>query len=150
MRFRTTIELAGKTATGFRVPAEVVASLGSRKRPPVNVTIGDHTYRSTVAVYGDEFFLPLNAQNRAAAGVVAGQEVEVELNLDTEPRQISVPADLATALAAEPAAAAFFDQLSFSHQREYVQWIEEAKRPATRTRRVERAVEQLREGRTQR
>ena len=98
MRFRSVVQLEGKTATGFRVPPEVVAALGTGKRPPVRVTIGGHTYRSTVAAYGDVFMLPLSAENRMAAGVAAGDEIEVELELDTAPREVTVPADLAAAL----------------------------------------------------
>jgi hypothetical protein len=91
MRFRTTIELGGKTATGFRVPPEVVASFGPRKRVPVRVTIGGHTYRSTVAPYGEAFMIPLSAENRTSAGVAAGDEVEVDIEPDTEPREVTVP-----------------------------------------------------------
>ena len=147
MRFRTTIQLEGKTATGFRVPPEVVAALGGGKRPAVTVTIGGHTYRSTVAAYGDVFMLPLAAEHRAAAGVAAGDEVEVELAPDTAPREVEVPADLAAALAAEPEARAFFDGLSYSNRRWFVLSVEGAKAPETRQRRVDKAVAMLREGR---
>lgn len=150
MRFRATIELFGKTATGLRVPADIVVGLGERKRPPVRVTIGTHTHRSTVAVYGDEFFLPLNAKNRAGAGVAAGDEVDVEIQLDTEPRTVTVPDDLAAALADDASARAQFEALSYSHQREYVEWIDEAKRADTRARRIAKAARMLHEGRTQR
>ena len=97
-RFRAEILLGGKTATGFEVPPDVVARLGSGKRPPVRVTIGPHTYRSTVAVMGGMFLIPLNAENRAAAGVAAGDKVDITLELDTEPRMVTVPADLAAAM----------------------------------------------------
>ena len=147
MRFRTTIQLEGKTATGFRVPPEVVAALGGGKRPAVTVTIGGHTYRSTVAAYGDVFMLPLAAEHRSAAGVAAGDEVEVELAPDTAPREVEVPADLAAALAAEPEARAFFDGLSYSNRRWFVLSVEGAKAPETRQRRVDKAVAMLREGR---
>ena len=145
--FRTTVELFTKTGTGLRVPQEVVASLGQRKRPPVRVTIGDYTYRSTVAVYGDDYFLPLNAQNRTNAGVAAGDQIDVEIELDTEPREVTVPADLASALDQDAQANEQFAGLSFSHKREYVNWIEEAKRAETRERRIAKALEMLREGR---
>jgi hypothetical protein len=147
MRFLTTIQLEGKTATGFRVPPEVVAALGGGKRPAVMVTIRGHTYRSTVAAYGDVFMLPLAAEHRQAAGVAAGDEVEVELAPDTAPREVEVPADLAAALAAEPEARAFFDGLSYSNRRWFVLSVEGAKAPETRQRRVAKAVEMLREGR---
>ena len=147
MRFRTTIQLEGRTATGLRVPPEVVEALGRGKRPPVTVTIASHTYRSTIAAYGDVFMLPLAAEHREAAGVAAGDEVEVEIALDTEPREVGVPPDLATALAGEAEARAFFDALSYSGKRWYVLSIEDAKTPETRQRRVDKAVAMLREGR---
>jgi hypothetical protein len=147
MRFTTTIELGGKTATGFRVPADVVASIGKGKKPPVRVTINGHTYRSTVAAYGDVFMLPLSAENREAAGVAAGDSVEVELELDTAPRIVEVPEDLAAAIAADPAAAAFWPTLSYSNQRWHVLSVEGARSPDTRQRRIASSVGLLREGR---
>jgi hypothetical protein len=146
MRFRTTVELHGRTATGFQVPADVVASFGRGKKPPVRVTIGDYTYRSTVAVYGDAFMLPLAAEHRTAAGVAAGDEIEVDLELDTEPREVTVPDDFAAALDAEPAARRRFESLSYSHKRQHVLAIEEAKKPETRQRRIAKAIEMLTAG----
>ena len=150
MRFRTTVRLEGKTATGIQVPAEVVEALGRGKKPPVLVTIGPHTYRSTVAAYGDVFMLPLSAENRQAAGVVAGDEVDVDLALDTAPREVVVPDDLAAALAVAPEAKRFFEGLSYSQQRWFVLGIEDAKTPETRQRRIDAAVARLLEGRGQR
>ena len=147
MRFRATIELAGKTATGIPVPAEVVEALGSGKKPPVRVTIGGHTYRSTVASRGKRYLVPLSAENRERAGVAAGDQVDVDLKLDTEPRTVAVPPDLADALASAPEARQFFDDLSFSQQQWYVIPIEQAKTPETRARRVTKAIDMLREGR---
>jgi Bacteriocin-protection, YdeI or OmpD-Associated/Domain of unknown function (DUF1905) len=147
--FRATVEREG-TGTFVRVPPDVVAKLGSRKRPPVRVTVGGHTFRSTVAVYGDDFYLPLNAANRKAAGVASGDTVDVTIELDEEPRVVQVPDDLAAALAVDTSAAAAFEGLSYSHQREYVEWIDEAKRAETRARRVSGTVERLRAGRTAR
>jgi hypothetical protein len=144
MRFRTTVLLGGKTATGLPVPAEVVEALDAGRQPKVHVTIGGHTYRSTVAVRGGQFLIPLSAENRTAAGVAAGDEVEVELTLDTAPREVEVPADLAEALAADPAARKVFDGLPFTHRKEYVRWIEEAKKPETRVNRVAKTLEKLR------
>ena len=148
MRFRTTIELGGKTATGFRVPPEVVAGLGRGKRPPVHVTVGGHTYRSTVAAYGDVFMLPLAAEHREAAGVAAGDEVDVDVELDAAPREVTVPPDLAAALGRDEDARGFFDDLSYSNRRRIVLSIEEAKTAETRQRRTAVAGEALREGRT--
>jgi hypothetical protein len=146
MRFRTVILLGGKTATGLEVPDEVVAALGSGKRPAVRVTINGFTYRSTVARMGGRFLLPLSAENRAAAGVAAGDEVDVELGLDAEPREVSVPDDLAHALAGDPAVQRFFDELSYSNRRAIVLSVEGAKTPETRARRIDKAVGRLREG----
>ncbi|SEH01630.1 protein of unknown function [Nonomuraea solani] len=146
MRFRTTVELGGKTATGIAVPDEVVEELGSGKRPAVTVTINSHTYRSTVATMGGRFMLPLSAENRQGAGVAAGDEAEVEVTLDTAPREISVPDDLAAALADAPEAKAFFESLSYSRQRRWVLQIEAAKKPETRQRRVADTVAKLAAG----
>ncbi|MET0189692.1 MAG: YdeI/OmpD-associated family protein [Pseudonocardia sediminis] len=145
--FRTTVELAGKTATGFEVPDAVVAELGSGKRPAVTVTVGGHSYPSTVAVMGGRYLVPLSAENRTAAGLTAGDEVDVELVLDTSPRELVVPDDLAAAIAADPAAQAFFDALSYSNKRRHTLAVEGAKTDATRQRRIAKAVEDLRAGR---
>lgn len=142
-QFTTQIELGGKTATGFRVPAEVVDALGEGKKPKVVVTIGAHTYRSTVAVYGGEFFLPLNVANREAAGVSAGETTDVTVELDREERTIEVPDDLARALAGHPGSTAAFAALSYSKQRQRVQSVTEAKRPETRESRIAKIVTEL-------
>jgi len=149
MRFRATIDSSGKSATGFRVPPEVVEGLGAGKRPAVRVTIADHTYRSTVA-RGDRYLIGVSAENREAAGVAAGDEVDIEIELDTAPREVSVPPDFAEALDGDADARRFFDSLSFSQKQWFVLGIEGAKRPETRRRRVAQAIERLREGRAQR
>lgn len=140
MAFRTTVQLGGKTATGLEVPPEEVAALGAGKRVPVRVTLRGHTYRSTVTPYGGRFMVPLSAQNRAAAGVQAGDEVEVELEVDDAPREVEVPPDLAGALAAVPGARERFDALSYSAQLQHVLAVEQAKAPATRERRIAAVV----------
>jgi hypothetical protein len=145
MQFRTVIELGGKTATGLRVPPDIVSALGTGKRPPVRVTIAGHTYRSTVAAYGDAFMLPLSAENREAAGVAAGDEVDVEIELDTQPREVSVPADFEQALQADLEARRVFEALSYSNRRQHVLSIEGAKTVETRQRRVLKAITKLRE-----
>jgi hypothetical protein len=145
--FRATILLAGKTATGIEVPEEAVTALGSTKRPRVHATIAGHTYRTSVAPMGGRFMLPISADIRAQAGVAAGDEVDVRLVLDTEPREVAVPEDFAAALAAEPAAQRFFAQLSYSHQSRHVLAIEGAKAAETRARRIAKSMEMLREGR---
>jgi hypothetical protein len=142
-RFQTTIELGGKTATGFRVPAGVVEALGTGKKPRVLVTIGTHVYRSTVAVYGGEYMLPLNAANRSASGVQAGDTVEVRVELDAEERTVAVPDALVEALKARPGARAAFDALSYSRQRDRVHAVESAKREETRGRRIRKIIDEL-------
>jgi hypothetical protein len=128
-------------ATGIEVPAEVVAALGKGKKPPVVVTVNGFTYRSTVAVMGSAFMLPLSQERRSAAGVEAGDEIEVTLELDTEPRTVEVPDDLAAALAEKPGARAAFDALSYSARKEYVRQVESAKAAETRSRRIASIVE---------
>jgi hypothetical protein len=147
MRFRTTIELGGKTATGFQVPPEVVEGLGSGKRPAVTVRIGSYTYRSTVAPMGGAFYLPLSAEHREAAGVAAGDQVEVEVELDTAPRTVELPPDFAAALDADPAVRAFFDGVSNSNKKWHVLSVTGARTDETRRRRIEKSVALLREGR---
>jgi hypothetical protein len=146
-KFRATLELGGKTATGIRVPAEVVESLGKGRKPPVKVTINGHTYRSSVAVMGGEYMVGVSAENRAAAGVKAGDELEVEMELDTAPREVTVPADLAEALDREPEARAYFEGLSYSNRLRHVLAIEGAKAADTRQRRIAKSVAMFKEGR---
>ena len=147
MRFRTTLEQGGKTATGIRVPPEVVEALGAGRRPAVRVTINGHTYRSTVAVMGGAFMVGVSAENRAAARVSGGDEIDVDLELDVAPRVLTVPDDFAVALDAEPAARRFFDGLSYSNRQWHVLSVEGAKTAETRQRRIVKSVEMLREGR---
>jgi Bacteriocin-protection, YdeI or OmpD-Associated/Domain of unknown function (DUF1905) len=147
MRFRTTVLQAGKTATGIEVPNELVEALGAGRRPPVKVTINGFTYRNTIAVYGGVSMVGISAENRAGAGVAGGDEVDVDIELDTEPREVSVPADFAAALDAEPAARATFDGLSYSNRSWHVGAIEGAKTDETRQRRIAKSIEALREGR---
>jgi hypothetical protein len=147
MRFRTTVDLNGTTATGMRVPPEIVEALGSGKRPPVLVTINGYTYRSTVAVMGGESLIGVSSEHRAGAGVAAGDEVDAELELDTAVRTVTVPADFGAALDEDPTARATFDGLSYSNKSWHVLSIEGAKTDETRERRIARSIDALREGR---
>jgi bifunctional DNA-binding transcriptional regulator/antitoxin component of YhaV-PrlF toxin-antitoxin module len=140
MRFSTTVLLGGKTATGLVVPPEVVEALGAGKKPPVTVTLRGHSYRSSIAVRGGQFMIPLSAEHRSAAGVAAGDDVEVDVELDTAPREVDVPADLAAALDAEPEARRRFDAMSYSSQLQHVLAVTGAKTDETRARRVAAAV----------
>ena len=147
IRFTATVELNGKTATGIEVPADVVERLGGGKRPAVVVALGGHTYRTTVGVMGGRAMVPVSAEHRTAAGVAAGDEVEVGLTLDTAPRTVEVPEDLAALLSADSAARATFDTLAPGQRKEWVRWVTEAKKPETRADRVVRTVEALAAGR---
>ena len=148
VRFHAVLSLENRNATGIHVPVEVVEALGGGKRPAVVATVNGYTYRSTVMGYDPaDPLLPFSSGHRIASGLEAGDEIDVELELDTAPRELEVPADLAAALAADPAAQAFFDGLSYSNKRVHTLSVEGAKTPDTRARRVEKAIALLREGR---
>ena len=144
-RFETVLE-AEDGGVFFQVPLDVPATFG-KARAPVRGTINGHPFRSTVAVYGGRSYLPVNRALRDAAGVAAGDAVVIELEGDDQPRRVDPPPDLAGALAADHEARAAFDGLSFTHQCEYAEWVDGAKREATRRRRVDQAVQMLRDGR---
>ncbi len=139
MRFRATLELHGRSATGIEVPADVVTGLGSHKRPAVTVTINGYSYPSTVATMGGRLLIPVSAEVRKGAGVAAGDELDVDVALDDKPRTVAVPADLAAALEAADARAAF-DALTYSNQRAHVLAVEGAKAAETRARRIAKVV----------
>jgi hypothetical protein len=147
MRFRTTIQQSGKTATGIQVPDEVVEALGSGRRPAVKVTINGYTYRNTVAVIGGVYMVGVSAEHRAGAGVEGGDEVDVDVELDTAPREVAVPADFAAALDAEPNARRTFDGLSYSNKSWHVLQVTGAKTDDTRQRRIAKSVDLLKQGR---
>ena len=144
-RFTVELERVQKTATMFRVPFDLKDAFG-RARPPVKVTIRGHTWRTTPGVYDGVGHVVVNRAVKAATGVDAGDRVRVEMELDTEPRTVRVPRDLRAALDADPDAKAAFAGMSFTHRREYVDWVEEAKRRETRARRIAGAVERVRKG----
>ena len=148
MRFDSVVQQNGKTATGIPVPAEVVDALDAGKRPKVTVTIGAHTYRSSVASWGDGFMVSLSAANRTAAGVEAGDSVSVEIELDAAPRAVVMPPDFAAALAEQPVARQFFESLSFSNQRWFTDSVDSAKKAETRAARIDKYVAMLGEGRS--
>lgn len=136
MKFPGIVEATGGTTTGIEVPTEVVDALGGGKRPRVAVTLDGHTYRTSIGVMGGRCLIPVSAQVRAASGVAAGDALEVDVVLDDAPREVTVPADLATALAGVPGATEAFAALSSSHQRRHVLAVEGAKAAGTRERRV--------------
>lgn len=147
MRFRTTIQQNGKTAMGFEVPPEVVEKLGAGKRPPVTVTINGYTYRNTVAVMGGAYMIGVAAEHREPAGIQGGEDVEVDLELDTAPREVAVPPELQAALDADPKARNTFDRLSYSNKSWHALQVTGTNNPETRARRIEKSIAALREGR---
>ncbi|WP_291045300.1 YdeI/OmpD-associated family protein [Herbiconiux sp.] len=143
MKFTTTILASGKNNTGIPVPESVVVALDAGKRIPVVVTLGDYSYRSSIVYYGGQFLISLSAENRAGSGVAAGDEVEVDVVVDDQPREVEVPADLAEALAGDSDAASAFAALSYSNKRRVVLSIEGAKTQETRDRRIAKAIADL-------
>lgn len=146
IKLRAQLELRGKTATGFVIPESVVAELGSGKKPQVSVHIKGYTYRSSIASMGGEFMLPVSAEVRTNAGVNAGEIIDIELELDTEPREVTIPDDLKKALEENAEAKKYFDSLSYSNKRRLVIPVEDAKTAETRQRRIEKTVKLLSEG----
>lgn len=147
VRFRTTIQTTGKTTLGFEIPASVVDALGAGKRPPVLVTINGYTYRNTIAVMGGSYMIGVSSDHRGPAGVTGGEEVEVGLELDTAPREVQVPPELAAALDADPAAKATWDGLSYSNKSWHALQVTGTNNPETRARRIEKSMAALRDGR---
>ncbi|MGW1775781.1 YdeI/OmpD-associated family protein [Streptomyces sp. NPDC002104] len=143
MKFRSHVE-PPEPMRGLEVPPEVVAALGGGARPPVTITVNGHSWRSRLALLRGRHLIGLSHANRQAAGVEIGEEVEVELELDTEPRVVAEPEDFARALDEDPAARAAYDHLMDSRKREHVRAIESAKKPDTRLRRIEKAIATLR------
>lgn len=148
MKFRAVIMQSGKTAAGIHVPPAVVAALSPSRKPAVRATINGFTYRTSVAVLSGEFMLGVPPDFRAGAGVAPGDEVEVDLELDTAPREVTVPPDLVAALRADAAAQRTFDALSYSNKRRLVEPIAAAKAAETRERRIGKTVAMLHEGRS--
>ena len=147
VRFRTRIQQNGKTAMGFEVPPDVVEALGAGKRPPVTVTINGYTYRNTIAVMGGAYMIGVSSEHRGPAGITGGEDVDIDLELDTAPREVTVPPELAAALDADPAARATFDKLSYSNKSWHTLQVTGTNNPETRARRIEKSIAALREGR---
>lgn len=143
LKFRTVVDRPeSRDATGIIVPPEIVEALGKGKRPPVRVTINGYTYRSTLFVMGGRYMLPLSVENRKPAGVTAGEEVDINIELDTDVRTVDVPADLATALETAGKREAF-DRLAYTYRKEHARSVEDAKSPETRTRRIGKILSAL-------
>ena len=139
MRFETTMFLSGNN-TGIEVPPDVIEALDAGRKPPVKVTVNGFEYRSTVAVMGGRYLIPFSSDKRAATGIAGGDPIVVDLEVDTEPRTVEVPDDLAAALAAKPGATEAFEKLSYSTRKEYVRQVNEAKAQETRERRIANIV----------
>jgi hypothetical protein len=142
MRFTTTLSLTGKN-TGIEVPPEVIEALGAGKKPAVNVTVNGYEYRSTVGVMGGKHLIPFSADRRAETGLAGGDAIDVELTVDTAPRTVELPDDLAAALAEKEGARAAYDRLSPSAKKAHVTAVLGAKAPETRARRIATIVTAL-------
>ena len=143
MKFQTTLLRFGEKNTGIEVPEDILTALGRGRRVKVVATVNGYSYRTSVAPAYGKILMPFSSEHRAASGLSGGEAIEVEIIPDDAPREVEVPADLATALADAPDAAAFLAGLSHTHQLAYVLWIEDAKKPETRSARVAKAVEML-------
>jgi len=143
--FKTTIKQEGNN-TGIEVPPDVIAALGTSKKPAVVVTVAGYTYRNTVAVMGSAYMISFSKAHREASGLKGGDAVEVTLELDTAPRTVEVPDDLAAALAEKSGAREKFDALAPSRKKEFVRQVVEAKAEDTRQRRIAKIVAELGNG----
>ncbi len=143
----TTFLRTNQTGTFIEIPEELLAALGTKKRLPVHAMLNNYGYRTTVAVYDGRYYLPVRKEIREAAGLTVNDPVTVTLVADTEPRTVQVPDDLAQAFAADREAQSAFERLSFTHRKEYVAWIQDAKRAETRDNRIAKTILMLREGR---
>lgn len=145
MKFHAILLTTGKTSTGIKVPEDIVLGLGGGKKPLVRVTINGYTYRTAIASRGDHYLFGVSAEVRQAARVAGGDEVDIEIELDTAPRTVEVPAELAKILANEPAAKKAFEKLSNSKKKLLTYPIEQAKTDETRNRNVQKALATLRD-----
>jgi hypothetical protein len=143
VRLRLELVSHGGNTAGFEIPDAVVEDLGAGRRPKVVVTVGPHTWRSSIARMGDRFMLGMSQENRALAGVAAGDVLDVEIEVDSAPRVVELPEDLAAALAADSAAAATWATWSFTRPKEAARQLTEAKKPETRARRLEKVLADL-------
>jgi len=143
VELRLELEATGGTTTGFRVPDEVVEALGAGRRPKVVATVGGHTWRSSIARMGEASWLGMSRAEREAAGVAAGDVLDLVVEVDAAPRTVEVPDDLAERLAADPALAAAWAALAPSRQKEAARQLTETKRAETRARRLEKVVADL-------
>ncbi|MEP7322205.1 MAG: YdeI/OmpD-associated family protein [Saprospiraceae bacterium] len=142
MKFKTKIVQSGNN-TGIHVPDEIIEKMGAGKKPPVVITLKKYTYRNTVAVMGGKYMVSLSAEHRTNAKVSGGEELEVNIDLDTEPRTVEVPQDLQKALNKNAIAKKNFDALSPSKKKYLVLDITSAKTEETKNKRIEKAMQSL-------
>lgn len=142
-KFNTTVKSEGKNAAGIVVPPEIVEALGSGRNPKVKVSVNGYTFRGTVQVSNGQFMLSFSSDKREASGVKGGDQVEVTLELDTEPRTVEIPEDLSAALSAKAGALEAFEAMSYSRRKEFVRQVNEAKAQETRARRISGIVAQV-------
>lgn len=146
-RFRVQLEKhENSEATGITIPFDVEKTYDTRSRVPVRGTINGFPYRGTIFPVGGKHILVVNRELRANAKVTGGEQVSVTMERDDEPRIITPPTDLARALHANKTAQAAWDKLSYTHKKEHARAVEDAKRPETRVRRIEKTITQLTEG----
>jgi Bacteriocin-protection, YdeI or OmpD-Associated/Domain of unknown function (DUF1905) len=147
-RFRALIRRdEGSEVCAIDIPFDVEKSFGVRGRVPVRGTLNGAPFRASVLrMGGDRHFMVVNRKLREASGVSGGETVPVTLELDTEPRVIEPPADFARSLKDNKDARATWDKLSYTHRREHVEHIEDAKKPETRQRRIEKSIQLLAAG----
>lgn len=147
MRFSAELESTGKNTAGFEVPGKVVEGLGGGGHPKVSVTVDGFTFRTSIARMGGRYLLGVSADRRAESGLEPGRVFDVDVELDTAPREVELPDDLATALAEDAQAKTFWDTLTHSKQSWHVHQVTSAKKAETRTARVEKSIAMLRDGR---
>ena len=148
IEFRAPLQSRGPAAAVVLDDAQVAEVGEGARRFPVVATVNGYTWRTSVARMGGEFLVGLSREVRQGAGVAAGDQVDVILELDGAPREVEVPAALAAALAGDAQARAAFEKLAFTHRKEYARWVAEAKREETRERRVQQALEMIKAGQT--
>jgi hypothetical protein len=145
-RFTATLQQArGEGGRWLKIPFDAREVFG-QARPAVRGTINGTPIRARLSVYGGETYLGLRREFRAAAAIEVGDDVEVVLELDDAPREVELPAELAAAMASDAGVRLAYEELSFTHRREYAQWVGEAKRHETRDKRAAKAVDMLRDG----
>jgi len=146
-KFQTTLLTAGKTATGICVPDDIIEKFEAGKKPPVKITINNnYTYRTTIAVMKGAFMASVSADVREKAGVKGGDKINIEIELDAEPREVTIPADFKKVLDKNATAKKFYEGLSYSRRKNYVYLIEQAKTDETRQKRIEKAITDLKAG----